>query len=220
MREHDSIPMLPPMPKPSRRRRRAHRGILTLLVFVTLGTLAALALIARGRYARIADDSLRRAEELFQGGAFHKAGQEFEHFSQEFPRDPRSPSAKRAAGLSNVAKSIDDDLSDPRRISETLATFASDFVKEPDLRERWPIILEMVERHARALLERANRSLSRPDLESANVWRSWLHEQHRAADPGAQRDLRDLDELASNALDAIDTQERRRGFDSIERIRS
>lgn len=189
------------------------------MVAIGVATAAALGVMVvavKARYRTMADESFRRAEELFQSGAFTKAQQEFDFFGTEYSNDPRTKRAKLAAELSKVAQSIDDELADPHRVIESLEEFAADSRdsrSEASVQERWPVILMMAERSARSRLEKASQSLAAADLESGDTWLRWLHDQQNAQADGAETlALAELDQLSAKARDAIAVEGRRLGF--------
>ena len=116
----------------------------------------------KARFRSMADKSFARAEELFESGAFAQAQQEFELFRSDYARDSRVPRAKLAAELSKAALAIDDETADPNRVIESLDKIAAR--SESSVKERLPVVLTMVERAARARLEKASRSFAAADL--------------------------------------------------------
>ncbi len=221
MRQHDHIPMLPPMPKPAikRRRRRSQGPVIILIIAGTIVALGVMAFAVKLRREHAADETLRRAEDLFQSGAFSKSLGEFEAFSNERQADPRAGGAKAAAELSRVAQSLDDDLANPERLIESLEKLLADFPDKLNLDDRWPVILTVAHRTARTRLERANRTFDAADLEAGQTWLRWLLAQSTDKAPGAENlSLAELDALVDMARTEVAAERRRRSFtDAVER---
>jgi len=214
---HDAIPMLPSRPL-AKRRRRSNRPI-----FVAVAALAALAVVVTGwgvkrRVAAMADEVLNRADELFDSGAFGKAQREYELFRREYPGDPRAADAETAAELAIAAQSVSDELADPARVIGSLGNFAADLSDDPVLRGRWPLVLTLVHRRARAAIERARQSLDAADLAAGETWLRWLHDQQDARIEGADAvELAELDATVRELRAAIAAaSERRRVLDIAE----
>lgn len=189
---------------------------------IGVATAVALGLMVVGvkaRYRTMADDSFRRAEELFESGAFTKAHQEFDFFRKEYSSDSRTHRAELAAELSKIAQSIDDELADPIRVIESLDKFAADSRSEASVKDRWPVVLTMAERAARSRLEKANQSLASADLECGETWLGWLHDEQKARADGLETlALAELDQLSVKVRATIAVEGRRRGFmDAAER---
>jgi hypothetical protein len=209
----EPIPTLPPMRRPPRRRRRSYAPYVVGGVVVAVIALGLMGLAIQARFRRLADESFLQAEQFFDSGAFNKARLEYERFCDERPKDPRVPQAQMVAELSKVAQSLDDPGADPAKAIASLDRFASDSHGKPTFKERWPIILTVTQRSTRSLFERAQRSLTAADVEAADVWLKWLHDQQRFGAEGSESlSLNELDELSTKGHTAVAAEGRRRAF--------